>query len=472
MPDKTFVNLHAHSFYSLGDAICSTDEMARKAKELGMTALAITDHGTLSGWLQFRDSCKKYGIKSIFGFEAYFVDDVHEVHAVNDKIHILQDEIKVLNKVKTKKGKLIVAKENGKLLELQEQRNVLKKYNHLILLAKNFEGAQNLIKIHNEAVLDGVYYKPRISWATLERYRGGIVATTACLGGRINKLLEKDNIQGAKEAVARYKAIFGPENFFLELQLHDIQLQTETNGKLIKLAEATDTPLTLACDSHYSEEGEHTTRQLIRNLDKEPDEINNDDALTDLYIKNEDMLLKSWRKYMPGHKLDILAKAILNTRKIADMVEVFPFDTALKFPTFDTGDLNQEDFLSKQAWTGLANKGLAGKPEYVERLKFELNTVNLLGFASYFNVVGDLVNEAKKNQPVGIGRGSAGGSLLSYVIGITSVDPLKFELFFERFLSKEKGVLAPSFGIELAGITYNTEEILEHADCDCHKNET
>jgi DNA polymerase-3 subunit alpha len=304
MENKQFVNLHAHSLFSIGDSISSPDDMARKAKELGMNALALTDHGSLAGWIQFKDACKKYNIKPIFGIEAYFVDNVTDIYTVNEKIHVLQDDLKLLNKVKTKEGKLIASKEQEKLFELQEHRNALKKYNHLILLAKNFEGVQNLTKIHNESVLDGIYYKPRISWTTLERYaRNGIIATTACLGGRICKLLEKDAIDEAKAAVARYKGIFGPGNFYLELQLHDIKLQTETNAKLIKLAEATDTPLSISCDTHYTNEGDHTTRQLIRNLDKEPDEIIDDDQLTDLFIKNEDMLLISWRKYMTGHSL-------------------------------------------------------------------------------------------------------------------------------------------------------------------------
>lgn len=467
MQDKIFAGLHNHSFFSLGDSISSPEDMARKAKELGMNALAITEHGTLASWLQFRDACRKYQIKPIFGLEAYFVDDVTQIYRANEEIDRVQDVLKEARKDKRVKGKKEAEKVQNQLLGLQEERNKLRKYNHLILLARNFEGCQNLIKIHNASVIDGIYYKPRIDWATLEKYRGGLIASTACLGGRIAKLLEQDNIEGAKDAVARFKKIFGPENFYLELQLHDIKLQTEVNRKIIKLAEATDTPMDVTCDTHYIDEGQHETRGLIRQLDKEPDEINNDDQLTDLFIKNEDMLLKSWRKYMPGHSASILADAILNTRKIADRVEEFAFDTSLKFPTFDAGDLSQEDFLSKKAWEGLAHLGFHTNPVYVDRLKLELNTVNPLGFASYFNVVSDLVTHAKKYQSVGIGRGSVGGSLLAYVTGISSVDPIKFELYFERFLDKSKGIMPPSFGLELAQVTVDYDKILE--DCACHK---
>ena len=353
--------------------------------------------------------------------------------------------------------------------ETQEIRNKLKKYNHLILLAKNWEGCQNLIKIHNDSVIDGIYYKPRIDWSVLEKHKGGLIATTACLGGRISKLLEANDAIGAVNTIARFKQVFGPDNFYLELQLHDIKLQTETNHKIIALAEATDTPMVITCDSHYIDEGQHTTRGLIRQLDKEPDEINNDDQLTDLFIKNEDLLLKSWRKYMPGKDPSVLAEAILNTRKIGDMVEKYPFDTSLKFPIFQSGDLTQEDFLSKAAWEGLKRKGLDQRPEYVQRLQLELDTVNPLGFASYFNIVADIISEAKKHQPVGIGRGSVGGSLLAYVTDISGVDPIEAELYFERFLDKSKGVIPPTFGLgnEIANVQLDYDKIL--GECACHK---
>lgn len=468
MSDKQFVNLHNHSFYSLGDSISAPEDMAKQAKALGMNAMAITEHGTLASWLQFRDACKKYNIKPIFGLEAYFVDDVTEIYGIKVEIDELKLKIKALNKDKTKKGQKVVSAENEHLEALTATRNKLKKYNHLILLAKNFEGCMNLMKIHNDSVIDGIYFKPRMDWAVLEKHKGGIIATTACLGGRICKLLEHDNILEAKQTVERFKSIFGPGNFFLELQLHDIKLQTETNHKLIKLAEATETPCVVTCDTHYTEEGQHSTRGLIRQLDKDPDEINNDDQLTDLFIKNEEMLLASWRKYMPGVSANILAQAILNTRAIADQIEIFPLDNSLKFPTFETGGLSQEAFLTKQAWAGLSAKNLQEKPEYVERLELELSTINTLGFASYFNVVADLIRHARESQPVGIGRGSVGGSLLAYLIGISGVDPIEFALYFERFLDRTKGVIAPSFGLELSNISYDYEKIL--GDCQCHQH--
>jgi len=472
MSDKMFVGLHNHSYYSLQDSISAPEDMARKCKELGMNSLAISEHGTLASWLQFRDACKKYSIKPIFGIEAYFVDGVSDVYKANERILTLQEIVDELKKTKRtdKETKYTLLKAQENVLDAQEVRNKLKKYNHLILLAKNWEGCQNLIKIHNDSVIDGIYYKPRIDWAVLEKHRGGIIATTACLGGRICKLLEQDNVVAASEAVRRFKGIFGSENFYLELQLHDIKLQTETNYKIIELAQATETEMVVTCDSHYIDEGQHTTRGLIRQLDKDPDEINNDDQLTDLFIKNEDLLLNAWRKYMPGADASILAQAIINTRKVADSVEQYPFDTSLKFPVFQSGDLTQEDYLTKAAWEGLKRKGLHTKPEYVKRLQLELDTVNPLGFASYFNIVADIVSEAKKHQPVGIGRGSVGGSLLAFVTDISGVDPIDAELYFERFLDKSKGVIPPTFGLgnEITNVQLDYNKIL--GDCNCHKH--
>jgi DNA polymerase-3 subunit alpha len=176
---------------------------------------------------------------------------------------------------------------------------------------------------------------------------------------------------------------------------------------------------------------------------------------------------------MPNTDVSILSEAILNTRKIANTVEEYPFDTSLKFPIFEAGGLSQEDFLAKAAWEGLKRKGLDTNPIYVTRLKFELNTVTKLGFSSYFNVVSDIVNEAKKHQPVGVGRGSGSGSILGYCLGITNVDPIEFQLYFERFLSADRGIIAPTFGLgnEIEKITLDYTKLMletEHThDSNC-----
>jgi len=409
MENKVFVNLHVHSdIGSIQDSIASPEDLVLKAKELGMDSIALTDHGSLAGWLKFKNACTKHNIKPIFGVEGYFVDDVQDIFRNNEKLKELEEVAKELRKEKkpNKSEKMILNKTMETIEELRDIRKHLKKYNHLILLAKNYEGMQNIMRIHNDAVIDGYYFKNRFDWQVLEKHKGGIIATTACLGGRISKLLEIDDFPKAIDTVARFKNIFGENNFYLELQLHDLKLQTDINHKLIQLSERTNTPLSISTDAHYTEEGQQAkTRALIRQLDKEPDEINDDDTLTDLYIKNEDMLLTAWRKYMIGVPLKYLSEAINNTRKIANSIEIFEFDNSLKFPTFETGDLTQEEYLTQKAFEGLKRKGLHENQKYINRLQFELDTINPLGFASYFNVVADMVNEAKKSQSVGIARG-------------------------------------------------------------------
>ena len=210
MDDKVFVGLHNHSVFSLQDSISPPEDMARKAKELGMNALAITDHGTLASWLQFRDACRKYGIKPLFGIEAYFVDEVTQVYKTNERIEELQEVVDNLKKEKkpNKLERLQLAKAQDNVHEMQEIRNKLKKYNHLILIAKNAEGCKNLIQIHNDSVKDGIYYKPRCDWAVLEKHKGGIIASSACLGGRICKLLEHDDFEGAVASAKKFEQLF------------------------------------------------------------------------------------------------------------------------------------------------------------------------------------------------------------------------------------------------------------------------
>jgi DNA polymerase-3 subunit alpha len=475
---KLFVNLHNHSMFSLGDSISRPDDMARRAKELGMNALAISEHGTLASWLMFKDACKKYGIKPIFGLEAYFVDNQQAVIEHNANLGAMKERIVNLKKYKHKDTDelepLMVApllkEAEAELEAATEERNKMRKYNHLILLAKNWEGCLALIKMHNASVIDGTYYKPRMDWKVLEDNvpKGSIIALSACLGGRIAKLVANSEFQLAIDNVHRYNAIFGKGNFYLELQLNEINLQKDVNIELLKIAAASDTPIVVTCDSHFVEEGGHETRGLIRQLGEE-DYSTNDDQLVDLYIKNEDILFQSWQKYMPDVPISNLAIAIKNTRGIADRIESFAFDTSLKFPTFETNtDDSQEEFLTKSALKGLMKKGLHTNPLYLTRLKMELKTITKLGFSSYFNITGDIVNTARKSQAVGPGRGSAAGSLVAFVLGITNVDPIKFQLYFERFLDESKGVIMPTFGLEIAEMSLKADCLLKRCECHSH----
>jgi len=462
--------------FSLKDSISRPDDICRKVKELGMDTIAITDHGTLAGWLMMQEAGKKHGVKIIYGMEAYFVDDVGAIKRINSDHDELKSSIKALEiaikngKADNNKKKIDRLKEKSQ--EFDDIKKTLRRYNHLILLAKNWNGCLALIRMHNRAVIDGMYYKPRLDWKVLEEEvtQGDIVATSACLGGRIAKCIQYGEPQDAVDAIHRYNKIFGKGNFYLELQLNHEDLQKNLNIELVKLSESTGTPTVITCDSHYVEEGTHETRALFRRLDTEGDSAYNDTEMVDLYIKNEEHLFAAWHRYMDGLEPIHLARAIKNTRAIADSIQKFPFDTSLKFPTFDTTDnATQEDFLTKTAVKGLMAKGLHKDQRYVERLRRELKTISKLGFASYFNIVGDLVGTARLDQPVGPGRGSAAGSLVSFCVGITNIDPIRHELIFERFLDESKGLMMPTFGLEIAEISLDYDAILE--SCKCHKND-
>jgi len=467
MKDKIFVGLHNHSFMSIGDGISRPDEMAKRAKDLGMNSLAITEHGNLASSVSFMDGCKKHGIKPIFGIEAYFVDDQKEIFLVNEKLDKLKETEKQL-----KKNKEEYKKHHTKLHEIiettNEQKAKLRKYNHLILLARNKAGFEALVKMNNSSIIDGFYGKNRIDWKTLETFvvKGDIIAGSACLGGRTSRLILNNEYNEAKAAALRFNSIFGQGNFFIELQLNELDIQKQVNVEQIKLSEELNIPLYITCDSHSIDEQGLSTRALIRQLGSE-DYAVNDDKLKDLYIKNEDMLLKSWNEYMPEIDKKYLAEAIKNTRRIADSVELFEFDSSLKFPVFNTGKEGINEYLKKEALHGLIARNLHKNPEYIERLKTELKTIEKLGFASYFLTVADIVKNQREIQSIGTARGSAAGSILSYVLGITNVDSIKHELFFERFLSVNKGLLTPTFGLNINALELDKDKILK--ECPCHK---
>ena len=321
--------------------------MVATARKLGMSSLAITDHGVLAAWPSFKQGCKKYAIKPIFGVEAYFVDDQKEIFIVNEKLEQLKELEKKLKKDKSE-NKKHHDKLHDVLDETTEYRNKLRRYNHLILLAKNWNGCKAIIQICNSGVVDGFYMKPRIDWQTLIKYvnKGDIIASSACLGGRTSRLILDNEYGEAKKAAERYQDIFGKGNFFIELQLNELDIQKQVNIEQIKLSEETGIPLVITCDSHSVDQNGLETRALIRQLGSEELAVN-DDKLKDLYIKNEDMLLRSWNEYMPEVDKKYLVEAIQNTRKIADSIENFEFDSSLKFPIFDTAGEDINEYLKK-----------------------------------------------------------------------------------------------------------------------------
>ncbi len=391
-----FTHLHLHSHYSLLDGLPKIDEILDHAEKLGMDSVALTDHGNLYGAVEFFKKAKKKGIKPIIGCEVY----------------------QALNEME------------------QKRPNIDNRRYHLILLAKNEKGYKNLVKLITAANLKGFYYKPRIDEELLAKHSEGLIGSTACIQGKIPQLILSNKIEQAKEAALKYKKIFGPGNFYLELQHHpNIQGQEKVNKQLIKFSKELDIPLIATCDSHYlnPEDAEAQDILMLINTGADP---NDPERIT---MQTDDFSMKSQEDMMKFFK--DTPEAIENTQKIADQCN-FEFTLGeTKLPYFEVpkGE-TPESYLRKLCKKGIKKRydEDPGK-EVRERMDYELSVIEEMGFSSYFLIVQDFVNWAKENRiVVGPGRGSAAGSLVSYLLGITNVDSLKYDLLFERFLNKER----------------------------------
>ena len=396
-----YTHLHVHSEYSLLDGMCRVKDIPKRAKELGQNAVALTDHGVMYGAVDFYKACKAEGIKPIIGCEVY-----------------------------TTKNRLDKSGGRGE-----------NETNHLILLCMNEEGYQNLIQIVSTGFIDGFYYRPRVDMETLKKYRGGLIALSACLAGEIPKALLSGNEARAIEVVNEYKELF--EEFYIEIQDHGIEEQKKVNPLLVKLARDTNTPLVATNDVHYisAEDAKNQDVLLCIQTGKTLDEENRMRFETEeFYLKGEDEM-KELFKYAP--------EAIENTNKIAEKCN-FEFSFGEKhLPKYDVPDSKDPfEYLSFLCHEGLKKRYNNPTQEHLERLNYELGVIKQMGFIDYFLIVWDFINYAKKNGiPVGPGRGSAAGSLVSYTLGITDIEPLRYNLIFERFLNPER-VSMPDIDID------------------------
>jgi len=388
-----FTHLHVHSHYSLLDGLPKIDDLLDYTKKLGMDSIALTDHGVLYGAVEFFKKAKKKGIKAIIGCEAYVAfEGMHQKRAhIDNRIY------------------------------------------HLILLAKNKVGYKNLVKLLTKAHLEGFYYKPRIDHELLAKHSEGLIGLSACLKGKVSQLILGKKIEEAKEAALEYKKIFGNGNFYLELQHHpNIKEQEKVNEVLISFSKELKIPLVATNDAHYLKPEDADAQDTLMLINTGAD-INDPERLTikadDFSIKKPEQMIKDF-KHVP--------EAIENTLKIAEQCNFeFKFGQ-IRLPEFKTPD-NQtiEKYLEKLCNQGLKKKyGAFPKKEIVDRLHYELKMIKKMGFSSYFLIVQDFVNWAKEKRiVVGPGRGSVAGSLVSYILNITSIDPLKYNLIFERFLN-------------------------------------
>ncbi len=399
-----FTHLHVHTEYSLLDGAARIKPLVQRAKELGQTALAITDHGAMYGVIDFYLAAKEVGIKPIIGCEVYVAE-----RSRFDKVHGI-DNVRY----------------------------------HLVLLCENNTGYKNLIKMVSDAWINGFYTKPRVDKELLQKYNEGIIALSACLAGEIPQALLEGNYEKAKEIALWYKNVFGKDNFFLELQDHGLEEQIKINPDIIRLSRETDIPLVCTNDSHYILKEDARVQKLLICL--QTDKTINED--TGLEFSTEEFYLKS------GDEMAALfpevPEALENTNNIAERCNVeFEFGQT-KLPHFEVPNgMDHCEYFRQLCYEGFKkNYGDNAPPEYKERLDYEIEIINKMGYIDYFLIVRDFIYYAKtQGIPVGPGRGSGAGSIAAYCVGITGIDPMRHNLLFERFLNPER-VSMPDFDVD------------------------
>ena len=398
-----FTHLHLHTEYSLLDGACRIEPLVLRAKELGMTSLAITDHGNMYGAVAFYKTCKKHGIKPIIGCEVYVAPRTRF------------DREKVLDK----------------------------DYNHLILLCENETGYKNLIKLVSLSYTEGYYYKPRVDHDILEKYHEGLICLSACLAGEIPQALLERDYEKAKNTALRYRDVFGKDNYFLELQDHGIKEQKIVAEGIKRLYAETGIPVVVTNDTHYIYKEDSKIQQVLICI--ATNHVLGED--TGLEFHSQEFYLKSEEEMK--HLFPELPEAVENTARIAKRCN-FDFEFGkTKLPYFEIEEkISHFNYFRRLCYEGLQKRYADPPKEYTDRLEYELDTVNKMGYTDYYLIVADFVSFAKREGiPVGPGRGSGTGSLAAYCMGITDLDPMKYNLLFERFLNPER-VSMPDFDID------------------------
>lgn len=398
-----FVHLHIHSEFSLLDGANRIKDLPVRAKELGMKAMAITDHGVMYGVIDFYKACKKEGIKPIIGAEVYVAS-------------------------RTRFDK-----------EPQDKR-----YYHLILLAKNNKGYQNLSKLVSLGFTEGYYYKPRIDLEILEKYHEGIICLSACLAGAVSQAILNGDIEKAEEVAKWHKNVFG-EDYYLEIQNNGVKEQVMVNQKIIQIARRLNIPIVATNDAHYLKKEDaynHEVLLCIQTGKRITDEDRMRFETDELYVKSPEEMSEYFKNF---------PDAIENTVKIAEKCNVeFEFGHTI-LPNYDVPEefSTHYDYFKKLCYDGIKIRyGENPSQEILDRAEYELKIISQMGYVDYYLIVWDYINYAKSvGIPVGPGRGSGAGSILAYAIGITDIDPMKYSLLFERFLNPER-ISMPDFDVD------------------------
>lgn len=395
-----------HTEYSLLDGACRIPELVTAAKEMGQTALAITDHGVMYGVIDFYKECKKQGIKPVVGCEVYVARRTR-----HDKVHGMDNE----------------------------------SY-HLVLLCENYKGYENLCKLVSLAWTEGFYSKPRVDREIIEQYHEGLIALSACLAGEPSRKINDEDYNGALEAALWYDSVFGRGRYYLELQDHGMDEQLRVNDGLVRISRETGIPMVVTNDCHYIAKDDAKMHEVLLCIQTK-DVITNPQAFKfptqEFYVKSEDEMAALVPDY---------PEAIENTAKIAEMCNVeFEFGVT-KLPNFEVPDgQTHYEYFRNLCYEGLYRLyGNEPKQEIIDRLEYELTTIEKMGYVDYYLIVHDFVHYARTHDvPTGHGRGSGAGSIAAYCIGITSIDPLRYNLLFERFLNPER-VSMPDFDIDFS----------------------
>ena len=418
-----FVHLHVHTEYSLLDGACKVKKMPAIIKEMGQTAVAMTDHGNMYGTIYFYKYAKAAGIKPIIGCEVYTA-----ARSRFDKTKELDGE-------------------NG----------------HLVLLCKNNVGYKNLIEMVSLANIEGFYYKPRVDMELIQKYHEGLICLSACLAGDVPQRLLSDDYEGAKSLALKYASIFGEGNYYLEIQDHGLEEQKKVMDGLIRISQETGIPLVATNDAHYLKKKDaHAQKVLICvQIQKTIDEENGMGFSTDeFYLKSEEEM-RSLFEFVP--------EAVDNTVKIAEQCNVTfpeiddPKNRVYYLPVFKwTEGLSHYDYLRKITFEGFEQryKPEQRTKELLDRVEYELGIINKMGFVDYFLIVWDFINYAKTHGiPIGPGRGSGAGSIVAYCTRITNIEPIRYSLIFERFLNPER-ISMPDFDVDMCPVRRN--EVFEY----------
>ena len=415
---ENFVHLHVHSEYSLLDGACRIPELTKRAAELKMPALALSDHGNLFGAVEFYKECRSVGIKPIIGCEVYLAPG---------------------------------SRHDRKSASAKEAST------HFLLLARNEVGYHNLLKLVSLAHLEGMYYKPRIDKDILAQYSAGLIGTSACLAGEVARHIMAGRAKDAENSIDAFKNIFAPGDFYLEIADHGIPQQKQVATELFKYAKQFDLKIVATNDVHYvlkDHAAAHDVLLCIQTGAKIADENRMRYSSPEFYLKTKDEMAALFAE---------VPEALVQTLEIAEKCDLRLVLGENKFPAYTVAEgETREGYLSRLCDEGMARRfpDKANDPELRKRLNFELDVLNKTGFTSYFLIVWDFIHYAKTHDiPVGPGRGSAAGSLIAYVLGITDLDPLQYGLFFERFLNPER-ISPPDIDVDFC---YNRRsEVIEY----------